>query len=77
MSENAAMKWMDKYNAIVAADYRRRSQPLPEPQADGVYKFAPASVQREAPAVSVMPSACYRAKAGFMVHVRPSCRCPQ
>jgi hypothetical protein len=39
MSNDAALNWAKRYCAIVVAEYVRRSQPLPDPSAAGVYRF--------------------------------------
>jgi len=62
------LRWAEKYAAIVVDDYVRRSGPLLGPLQ------APLPRPRASYPVA-FPRACYRADAGFMVHVQPGCRC--
>ena len=69
-SEHAHLRHPDGGDGIIWADGHVSEWDLTQP-ARLIYPSAGHRPYQPAP----LPSGCYRADAGFMVHVRPGCRC--
>lgn len=71
-SEHAHLRTPDGDDVVVWADGRYSGYDLTQP----ARLLYPAGRAR-APRRAAVPASCYRAPTGFVVHVRPECRCPR